>query len=161
MLKFVIQAIPWDRQLNNFNMALYFWEPDPDAHNSLPTVASIPSRTNQIAYETADDQGIYMADLVADELADLHREVNITVCTADAEKLLNALIPEAQWVWKSNHRLYTGSLRHENNISRGTMPDHRNAAGQCPLCGLMATQAHINTTCSHLARSPTHSKAKH
>lgn len=48
----------------------------------------------------------YMADFVSSELATLHREVNMTVYTAVAEQLLNALIPEAEWVWMSKYRLY-------------------------------------------------------
>lgn len=47
---------------------------------------------------TADDQGIYMADLVAGELAALHEEVQMTTFTANAEALLNALAPAGQWV---------------------------------------------------------------
>ena len=61
---------------------------------------------------TADDQGIYMADLVAGELTTLHREIQITTFTADADSLLNALVPAGQWVWITGSQLFTGSLRH-------------------------------------------------
>ncbi len=44
---------------------------------------------------TADNQDIYMADLVARELV-LHREVEITTFTADADDLLSALTSEGQ-----------------------------------------------------------------
>jgi hypothetical protein len=53
-----------------------------------------------------------MADLVAGELATLHKEIRITTFTAHAEALLTALVPAGQWVWKKGSELFTGSLRH-------------------------------------------------
>jgi hypothetical protein len=53
-----------------------------------------------------------MADLAAEELAALHKEVQITTFTADAEGLLQALVPAGQWVWMAESQLFTGSLRH-------------------------------------------------
>ena len=53
-----------------------------------------------------------MADLAAGELAVLHREVEITTYVADADELLASLVPEGQWVWIADKRIFTGSLRH-------------------------------------------------
>ncbi len=161
---------------------------------------------------TADDQGIYMADLVVGELNILHGEVAITSYVADADALLASLVPDGQWVWMADNRIFTGSLlhrvqsyhyqqylsrreterihkntpsrwtqfssgqmfiltnakkrwsartrgwlvnhlfnwiAHEANLAKGSQ--HGKAAALCPLCGCAATQAHINTTCSHPA----------
>ena len=51
---------------------------------------------------TADDQGIYMADLVAGELTILHKEIQITTFTADAESLLHALVLYFMIGWLMN-----------------------------------------------------------
>ncbi len=53
-----------------------------------------------------------MADLVAGELATLHKEIQVTTFTADAEAFLSALVPAGQSVWTANSQLFTGSLRH-------------------------------------------------
>lgn len=42
-------------------------------------------------------------------------------------------------------------MAYETNIAKGATLDNRDEVGQCPLCGLMAMQAHINTTCSRPA----------
>jgi hypothetical protein len=57
---------------------------------------SHPERSKPRMNWTADDQGIYMADLVAGELANLQKEIHITTFTADAEALLSALVPVGQ-----------------------------------------------------------------
>ncbi len=73
---------------------------------------SHPERMKPRMDWTADDHGIYMADLVAGKLAALQEEVQIKTFTADAEGLLHALIPAGQWVWMEESQLFTGSLRH-------------------------------------------------
>jgi hypothetical protein len=80
--------------------------------HALQWTKSHPERFKPRQDWTADDQGIYMADLVAGELTTLHREIQITTFTADAESLLNALVPAGQWIWTTGSQLFTGSLRH-------------------------------------------------
>ncbi len=80
--------------------------------HTLQWTKSHPERLKPRMDWTADDQGIYMADLVAGKLTTLHREIQITTFTADAESLLNALVPAGQWVWTTGSKLFTGSLRH-------------------------------------------------
>jgi hypothetical protein len=80
--------------------------------HELQWTKSHPERTKPRMDWTADDQGIYMADLVAGELVNLRKEIQITTFTADAEAFLSALVPVGQWVWMAHSQLFTGSLRH-------------------------------------------------
>ena len=185
----------------------------PTGHD-LQWTKSHPERIKPRMDWTADDQGIYMADLVAGELSVLHKEIKITTFTADGDALLNALVPEGQWVWTRGSQIFTGSLRHskqrlqheqyltnrdsdrqrrtapprwthnctalmisltsakhrrtsrargrlvnhlydwmahEANLAKGAPEGGRESAANCPLCGTAATQAHINSVCSHPA----------
>ncbi len=81
------------------------------AGHQLQWTKAHPERTKPRMDWTADDQGIYMADLVAGELATLHREVTITTYLADADELLASLVPGGQWVWMADNRIFMGSLR--------------------------------------------------
>jgi hypothetical protein len=42
-------------------------------------------------------------------------------------------------------------MAHESNLAKGTDENSRATAAKCPLCETAATQAHINTSCSHPA----------
>ena len=80
--------------------------------HELQWTKSHPERIKPRLDWTADDHGIYMADLAAGELAVLHKEVQLPTFSADAEELLQALVPAGQWVWMADSQLFTGSLRH-------------------------------------------------
>jgi hypothetical protein len=73
---------------------------------------SHPERSTPQIDWTADDQGIYMADLVAGELANLQKEIQITTFTADVEALLSALVPVGQWVWTAQCLRHTMQRYH-------------------------------------------------
>jgi hypothetical protein len=70
--------------------------------HALQWTKSHPERSKPRMDWTADDQGIYMADLVAGELTILHRETQITTFTADAESLLHALVLYFMIGWLMN-----------------------------------------------------------
>jgi hypothetical protein len=78
----------------------------------LQSTKAHPERIKPRMDWTADDQGIYMADLVAGALNILHGEVAITSYVADADELLASLVPDGEWVWMADNRIFTGSLRH-------------------------------------------------
>jgi hypothetical protein len=82
------------------------------AGHQLQWTKAHPERIKPRMNWTANDQGIYMADLVAGELNIFHREVAITTYVADADELLASLVPDGQWVWMADSRIFTGSLRH-------------------------------------------------
>ena len=82
------------------------------AGHQLQWTKADPERIKPRMDWTADDQGIYMADLVAGKLNILHGEVAITSYVADADELLASLVPDVQWVWMADNRIFTGSLRH-------------------------------------------------
>ena len=81
----------------------------PTGHD-LQWTKSHPERIKPRMDWTADDQGIYMADLVAGELSVLHKEIKITTFTADGDALLNALVPEGQWVWTRGSQISGDTL---------------------------------------------------
>ncbi len=56
--------------------------------HELQWTKSHPERIKPRLDWTADDHGIYMADLAAGELSVLHKEAQITTFSADAEELL-------------------------------------------------------------------------
>ncbi len=58
------------------------------------------------------------------------------------------------------NNLYGWMVR-EANIAKGAMSaENRNASGQCPLCGLMATPAHYMFPLGS-SKSPIYSQVKH
>jgi hypothetical protein len=59
--------------------------------HAMQWTMSHPERMKPRKDWTADEEGIYMADLVAGKLATLHKEIQISTFTADAESFLNAL----------------------------------------------------------------------
>jgi hypothetical protein len=59
--------------------------------HELQWTKSHPERIKLHMDWTVDDQGIYLADLVAGELVILHSEVEIITYSADADELLSSL----------------------------------------------------------------------